>query len=141
MNIYQLLTLLSTTTASPLLLVDSASLPEFTDFQHDPVSNDETVAVSNNDPGLVGQTQAPIPGISTSQDTGPPIIDSWLDTVQVEPSFPFSSSDLAGSRFEMTQNSPAAEKIAPVGERTTDAVYLCCEFKGENKFLCDDRER
>ena len=140
MNIYLFLILLSTATASPLLPVDSALLPDFTDFQLDSVSNDETIASSNNDPGLVEQTQ-PLPGISTSEDTGPPIIDSKLDTVQVNPSFPFSSSDMAGSRFELTRNLPAAEKVAPAGERTTDAIYLCCESKGEDKFVCDDRER
>lgn len=128
MNIYLFLTLISTTTASPLLPIDS-------------VSNDEPVVSSNDEAGLGGQTQSPISGISTSQDTGPPIIDSWLDTAQVEPSLPFSSSDIAGFRFELTQNSPAAEKVSPVGERTTDAIYLCCESKGENKFLCDDSER
>lgn len=140
MNVYLFLILLSTAIASPLLPVDSALLPDFTDFQLDSVSNDETVASSNNDPGSVEQTQ-PLPGISTSEDTGPPIIDSKLDTVQVHPSFLFSSSDMAGSRFELTQNSPTAEKVAPAGERTTDAIYLCCESKGEDKFLCDDRER
>lgn len=141
MNIHLFLTLLSTTSAAPPLPVDSALVSDFTDFQLDPVSNDEIVVSSNKDPGLVGQTQPPIAGISTSRDAGPPMIDSWLDTVQVEPSFPFSSSDMAGSRLELTQNLPAAEKVAPVGERTTDAIYLCCESKGGNKFLCDDRER
>lgn len=140
MNIYLFLTLLTTTTASPLLSVDSASLPDFTDFQLDPVTNGETVISSNNNPGLVEQTQ-PLPGISTSEDTEPPIIDSKLDTVQVQPSFSFSSSDMAGSRFELTQNSPVAEQVAASEERTTDTIYLCCESKGEDKFLCDDRER
>lgn len=146
MNICSFLILLSLTIASPLLPVDSALLPDFTNFQLDPLSNDETVVSSNSDPGLVGQTQPPLPGISTSQDTGPPIIDSWLDAVQVQPSFPSSNSDMAGSRFELAQNLPAAEKAvpekaAPAGERTIDAVYLCCESKGEDKFLCDDSHR
>ena len=141
MNSYLLLILLSTTIASHLLPVDSASLPEFTNFQLDPFSNDETVVSSNNDPGLVEHTKPPLPGISTSQDTGPPITDSWLDTVQVQPSFPSSNSDMAGSRFELAQNSPTAEKVAPAGERTIDAVYLCCKSTGEDKFLCDDRQR
>ena len=141
MNIYLFLILLSITFASPLLPFDSASLPDFTNFQLDPVSNDETVVSSNNDPGLVEQTQPPLPGISTSQDTGPPIIDSWLDTVQAHPSFPSSTSDITGSRFELAQNSPTAKKVAPSGERTIDAVYLCCESIGEDKFLCDDRQR
>lgn len=141
MNICSFLILLSLTIASPLLPVDSALLPDFTNFQLDPLSNDETVVSSTSDPGLVGQTQSPLPGISTSQDTGPPIIDSWLDAVQVQPSFPSSNSDMAGSRFELAQNSPTAEKVAPAGERTVDAVYLCCESKGEDKFLCDDSQR
>lgn len=141
MNINLFLILLSSTIASPLLPVDSASLPDFTNFQLDPVSNENTVVSSNNDPGLVEQTQPPLPGISTQQDTGPPIIDSWLDTVQVQSSFPSSTSDMTGSRFELAQNSPTAGKVGPAGERTIDAVYLCCESKGEDKFLCDDRQR
>lgn len=157
MNIHLLLTLLSTATASPLLPIDSSSLPDLmTDLQlDDSVSDDENVLNSNNHyPRLVGQQAQPpiISGISTtSQYTGPlPKIDtSWLDTtVQVEPSFPFSSSDIMPSGsfpVELTQNFPsaAAEKVAPVrGQRaTTDDIYLCCESKGENKFVCDDRER
>lgn len=138
MYIHLLLTLLSTTTASPLLPVDSASLPDLTDFQLDPVLNDETVLSSNQDPGLVGQTQPPPSGISTSE---PPRIESGLGPVHVQPSFPSSSSDMAGSRFELTQYHPAGGKVAPVGERTTDGIYLCCEWKGKNEFLCDYRER
>ncbi len=147
MNIHLLLTLLSTTTASLPLLVDSASLPDLTEFQQDPDLNDETVVLSfNHDPsGLVGQTQAPpTSGISTiSQDTGPQRIESGLGTVHVEPSlFTFSSSDMTtGSRFQLTQNSPAAEKLGPGGEERTTEIYLCCESKGDNKFLCDYRER
>lgn len=146
MNIHLLLTLLSTTTASPLLLVDSASLPDLTEFQQDPDLNDETVLSFNHEPsGLVRQSQPPTSGISTtSPDTEPPRIESGLGTVHVEPSlFTFSSSDMTGSRFQLTQNSPAAaEKLGPGGdERTTEAIYLCCESKGNNQFLCDYRER
>lgn len=156
MNVHLLLTLLSTATASPLLPIDSTSLPDLmTDLQlDDSVSDDENVVNSNNYyPRLVGQqTQPPIiSSISTtSQYTEPlPKIDaSWLDTVQVEPSFPFSSSDImpiGSSPVELTQNfrPAAAEKVAPVGGQraTTDDIYLCCESKGENIFVCDDRER
>lgn len=155
MNIHLLLllTLHSTATASPLLPIDSTSLPDLTDLQLDSVSDDETVLSSNNYyTALVGQTPQPLISGSistTSQDTGPlpGIRDSWLDTVQqVEPSYPFSSSDImpsGGSPFELTQNSPTAaeKKVAPGGQRTTDAIYLCCEAKGDNKFVCDYRER
>lgn len=132
---------LSTTIASPLQPVDSASPPDFTNFQLDPVSNVETIITSNNEPGLVEQTQPQLPGISTSQDTGSPIIDSPLDTYQFQPSFPSSNFDMVGSRFELAQNLPTAEKGAAAATTNVETVYLCCESKGEDKYLCDDRER
>lgn len=129
----------STTIASPLQLVDSALLPDFTNFQLDPVSNVETVVSSNNEP--VEQTEPLLPGISTSQNTGPPTIDGPLDTIQFQPSFPSSNFDMGVSHFELAQNSPTAEKGAPAAVTTVETVYLCCESKGEDKYLCDDRER
>lgn len=84
MNICLFLILLfHTTIGSPFLLVDSTSLPDFANFQLDPVSNNEFVVSSNNGPVLVEQTKPPLLGISTSQDTGPPTIESWFDTAQV----------------------------------------------------------
>lgn len=131
----------STTIAFPLQPVDSALLPDFTNFQLDLVPNVETADNSNNEPGLVEQTQPPLPGISTSQNTGPPIIDSSLDTIQFQPSSPSSNFNMAGSRFELARNLPQAKKGAPAAVTTVETVYLCCESQEEDKYLCDDRER
>lgn len=131
MNIDYFLMLLSLSTAigSPLLSFDdSASISDFTNFQLDPVSNVRIVVSSNNDPGLVEQTQPPAPGVSISQGTGPPITDSSLGTVQFQP----SNFDVAGS----------TEKVGRAAKITTKTIYLCCESQGEeDEYVCDDRER
>lgn len=130
MNIDYFLMLLSLSTAigSPLLSFDdSASISDFTNFQLDPVSNVRIGVSSNNDPGLVEQTQPPAPGVSISQGTGPPITDSSLDTVQFQP----SNFDVAGS----------TEKVGRAAKITTKTIYLCCESQGEDVYVCDDRER
>lgn len=126
---------LSTTIASPLQPVDSALLPDFTNFQLDLVPSVETADNSNNEPGLVEQIQPPLPGISTSQNTGPPIIDSSPDTIQFQPSSPSSNFNMAGSRFELAQNLPTAKIEAPAAVTTVETVYLCCESQGEDKYL------
>lgn len=152
MNIYSLLILLflSTRTAisSPLgqPVDNSASLYDLTNFQ--PVETDD---VFNNYPhGLVEETQPPpiMPGIisTSSEDTAttdgpPPITDSWrLGAVQLQPSFPSSTFHTAGdSRFELAEALPK-EKLGPAAPVTSpEKVYLCCESKEENKFVCSRR--
>lgn len=139
MKNYSFLILLSVSTAiaSPLLpFDDSASHSDFTNFQLDPVSNVETVVSSNNDPGLVEQTQPPTPGVSTLQGTSPPRTDSSLDTIQFQSSSP-SNFDMSSSRFELAQDL-GIEEESPAATKT---IYLCCESIEENKYLCDDRQR
>lgn len=168
-NIYFLLILLFLSTrtviASPLRqpVDNSASLYDFPNFQSalDPVSKQpvETDDVFNNYPhSLVEQPQAPpiMPGIiSTSSENtattttgGPPQIpDSWqLGAVQFQPSSPSSTFNTAGgSRFELAEALPTRlprEKLGPAAPVTSvETVYLCCESKGENRYVCDDRQR
>ena len=72
---------------------------------------------------------------------GPPITDSPLDIIQFQPSFFSSNFDMGGSSLELAQNSPTVKKGAPAAASTVETVYLCCESKGEDRYLCDDCER